>query len=360
MRIAHSRNRHISIDIALTLLQVSFCIALISCNASSAPSGSGSLRGRLIAVVGPQASHPRWPGLRGGALRFQERAPHMRLLVTTPADGSAEALLQTARSLLDQRVHAVCMLIDGCEVAAPALDLFEGQQIPVVAIGLDCGRDTLMGVVEADRTGAAELLGANLQKIAGERHSYILVHEDGRDDVSTNCYQRFQAAVQREYDMQLLRQIAAAGSPDGGRGELEQTLRDFRHAGIVVTLNAELWTNAPAGWLLSLRSHNENFRFATTSAAPDLWRYLGTSEQPGPAAALVGPLDGELGLAAVEIASELLLGVERRQSQRRIPCQIVTAENLPDFARRYAEAAGGLDVTEYLPKTPSTAPSGSE
>jgi len=54
-----------------------------------------------------------------------------------------------------------------------------------------------------------------------------------------------------------------------------------------------------------------------------------------------------------------LLGVERRRSLRRIPCEIVTAETLPDFARRYSEAAGGLDVAPFLPERPASAPAAS-
>ncbi len=128
-------------------------------------------------------------------------------------------------------------------------------------------------------------------------------------------------------------------------------LERFPNAGLVVSLDPALWLTPQAGWERDLRQVSGDFRFATLSAAPSLWSRLGTPERPGEAAALVGPLDGEIGYAAVEMAAQLLLGASQIVRERAVPCELVTADNLADFARRYAAAANGLDVQPFLPAT---------
>jgi hypothetical protein len=75
----------------------------------------------------------------------------------------------------------------------------------------------------------------------------------------------------------------------------------------------------------------------------------------GEAAALVGPLDGEIGAAAVELAITGLMQVSDTPRLRTISCELVTAATLPDFAQRYAQAAG-LDPAALLAQQGLRAP----
>ena len=83
----------------------------------------------------------------------------------------------------------------------------------------------------------------------------------------------------------------------------------------------------------------------TLSSAPPLWARL----RKGEAAALAGPLHGEIGYTA---AARVWAGLTAAEPFGRIdlvPCELITPETLDDFAGRYAESAG-VPLEELLPK----------
>ena len=125
-----------------------------------------------------------------------------------------------------------------------------------------------------------------------------------------------------------------------------------------MTFSPDVWLTARAGWRRELRQRYSNFHFATLGAPPILWRQLGTAAARGQAAALVGPLDGDIGFAAVEAVVHILMNPNGPPPNHTIPCELVTSENLVDFARRYSVAANGLNVSSYLPAAATTAPIG--
>ncbi len=324
---------------------------------------------QLVAIVGPSQTHPQWPGVRGGALRYEAAVPSVRIWCTAPPAATSADLLASVHYALDQQPQAVCLYIVDAEAARQSVDAILARQIVLVTIGLRPSDTRLYGHVDADLPAGAELLGGNLSSIAVGRKSYLLVHESGHDETATTCYERFMAAVQRHIGPELLasRNSAVVGTglkpasqsvgtgstpiPQSAARQIESLLATFPHAGLLVTLNPDVWLTGSAGWQRRLHDLNPEFRFATLAAPPALWRRLGTPQTPGDAAALVGPLDGDLGFAAVEIAAQALLSTGALIPVRCLPCELVTPENLPDFARRYAAAAGGLNVEGYLPAT---------
>lgn len=331
-----------------------FATSLMGCERSDGPrpDDARTLRGALVVVIGPAEGHPQWPGIRGGAERFAAGNPSLRLLCAAPREERGETLATTVERVLSDRPAIVCLWISNPDVAAPSVARIASQQVILVTMNARATAGYPAAHVDIDFSSAAHLLGSQLGAVAAGRRSYVLVHEEGRDPLATACYQRFAAAAARQYDVTLLE--ARRGTADTCAA-VEELVGRFSHAGLVVTLNPDVWLTARAGWDGELRARNREFRFATLSAAPLLWSRLGTPAAPGDAAALVGPLDGEIGYAAVELAARLLLGTERATMERVIPCELVTPETLADFAQRYAVAANGLDVSAWLPRA-TTAP----
>lgn len=320
------------------------------CNRSSDALGRPTLEeGTLIAVIGPSEGHPQWPGIRGGAQRFLSGVPTLRGQFETPRESTDLSLRAAVRRVLEHRPRAVCLYVADPELAATSIDLIAAEKVLLVTMGQRCPDARIYGHVGVSLPEAAGCLGENLARIAAGRRSYLLLHERGLSAEATECHRRFVAGAQRHYGITALQQENAAEGDRSPADLVEELLGRFPHAGLVVTLSPDVWLAARAGWDRRLRQLNRDFRFATLAAPPRLWQQLGTPAEPGDAAALVGPLDGEIGYAAVHMAVQALVGTEAPLTYRTIECELVTAENLADFARRYAAAANGLDVSGYLP-----------
>jgi hypothetical protein len=175
------------------------------------------------------------------------------------------------------------------------------------------------------------------------------VHEEGGEELSSGCYARFSVVARGIPTLALLQERNAAQSGRAPQQLIEEMLGQFPSAELVVTLNPKVWLCRQPRFTLPERAGPDGRseyanRFATLGAAPRLWPRL----QSGEAAALVGPLDGEIGYAAVDLAVQGVMLIPNAVRRRVIGCEVVTAEKLADFARRYAEAAN-LDVADLIP-----------
>jgi hypothetical protein len=347
--------------VPLTYLIV--CPLLTSCerSADEPPRKPHALHDLLIVAVGPSEEHPQWPGVRGGVERFFADVPSLRGRCVAPREGTPDALRATVERVLESKPNVVCLFVADVDGTRPSIDLLARRQCMIVTMGQATGDPRAAGHVGINFAAAAGELGENLSLVAAGRQSYLLLHEAARSELATNCYQRFSAAAQRRYDLTLLKEMDAAEGTQTPAQLVEQMLGLFPHAGLIVTLNPDVWLLATPGWDHRLHELNRRFRFVTLSAAPRLWAHLGTPTAPGDAAALLGPVDGDMGYAAAQLALQLMISTDRPPSAITIPCELVTAETLPDFARRYAAAANGLDVSAYMPQSPpaTTAPAGS-
>ncbi len=336
---------------------ISYLLAMLiftGCERQADPRNApGQSSAKIIALIGPEAGNPRWPAIRGGAQAYVASIGTVRLICEAPADSSASALVNSVEHVLRQHPQAIALYVYDSKHAQPAVERIEADQLPLITVGAVLPDVLTAGQVRLAPSTAAELLGENLSEIASAAgvKSYLIIHEDGRSETDTDCYRRFTSAAQREVGVHLLEQANAAATPNQSIADhVARLLDQYRHAGLVVTLAPDVWLRPAPGWLARLRASNQNFHFATTSAVPPLWPQLGTPDSPGRAAALVGELDGDLGRYAVRLAVEHLMGSSGGMSTtRRVEPELVTAHNLPDFARRYAEAAGNLDISPYLP-----------
>jgi hypothetical protein len=321
------------------------------CNSSPDPRAAGrSLpEGTSIVVIGPPQSAANCKPILGGARSFAAPYPHIQLLTAAPADDQPQTLLQLCQDLMNQNPAAVCLYVERPDVARAAAELITRGGALLVTMGRSIPGILSYGHVEVALPEAAEILGRSLPSIlppaqtpsgaTRTQRSYILLHEDGRDSTASDCYARFLAAAPGPPEFTRLTERNAANTSTPPQKLIEQMLAEFRSAELVVTLTPQPWLDPEQRFRLPRPG-----RFVTLSAVPRLWPRLLLGE----AAALVGPLDGEIGYAAAELAVQGLMLVPDAPRRRSVRCELVTADRLEDFARRYA-AAAGIDPAELLP-----------
>ncbi|MBW7905818.1 MAG: sugar ABC transporter substrate-binding protein [Phycisphaerae bacterium] len=291
-----------------------------------------------IAVVGPTATHPQWPAISRGALKAAERYGNARVLTSAPLTASAEALDVAVREALAAKPDAVCLYVLNPEAVEAAIPLLVESGALVVTMGAGIANSSFFGHVDSNIPGGAELLGERLDVIADGGRSYVLVHESGANTLATQCADRFNLGIREHYGLQRLDERNASQSTRAAHELIREMLDQFPNVAMVVTFNADAWLAVQPDVLLGPRT-----RFATMPATPELWPWV----RSGRAAALVGPVDGEIGDLAVELAMNGLTSERGGGGVRVVRSELVNARNLDDFARRYAEAAG-TTVAELL------------
>jgi hypothetical protein len=328
--------------------------ALTGCDRSPA-SASGARIGSqevLTFIIGPAGYCPEWPAIAGGAQRYSQHIPYMRLETVRLPGRTLTQVSETVSDVLKQKPYAICLYVTDAAAARPIGEQIVAHPPILITMGAPLEGVRVFAHVDPCVANGAGLLGEKLVKIAAGRQSYLLLHESGKDALATRCYRRFMASASGQYTLTLLDQSSAAGSDASPERVLEQMVTRFHRAGLVITLSPEVWLTVAPDTVLK-----EQTRFATLGACPELWPHL----RSGRALALVGPLDGEIGYAAMEMVSAAFTKSREFGTQRFILPELVTPETLEDFARRYAEAAG-LELADLMPTTdralPTTRPGG--
>lgn len=328
----------------ITLVVVTGCEQTPAGPAKCGPPADGD----LIVLIGPGQSDPRWAGIAGGAQRFIERYPSLRLHAVAPPDNSRAKLLRAVRDALSEEPRVICLYISYPARARAAIDKILYRSIPLITMGVRPDNPQVFGHVQVNLPGGAQSLGEHLAEIAAGKQSYVLLHWQGASAEDEHCYTRFMAKARSPGGLTLLEQRDASAVKQTPAELLQEMFTRFRHAGLAVTLHPAPWLSTPPAQLLG-----RDARFATLGAAPALWPYL----RSGEAAALVGPIDGQIGALAVEMAITAMSETRQTGLIRVVESELVTRETLGEFASRYAEAAG-LDSHELLasPATSRPAP----
>jgi hypothetical protein len=301
--------------------------------------------GELIVLIGPPAASPKWPAIAGGARRYLERYPSLRLETIAPTDNRPETLLRAADRALALNPKVVCMYVSDPRAASDAAEAVISHTTSLVTYGIELDVAGVFGHVREDLTGAAELLGKNIEQIVAGKRSYILLHRSGLNAATTHSYERFRTKARSFGSISQLEERNAADAEQPPIELIRAMFARFPNAGLVVTLEPTVWLTTPPAEVLG-----RNARFATVGASPALWGHL----QTGSATALAGVLDGELGALAVELALAAITENHAAGKVRTAPAELVTRATLDDFAKRYA-AAAGLELQELLSAT-STQP----
>lgn len=306
-------------------------------------------------MITPAEDDPRLAGIAGGARQCIGRYQPLELRTLTPPDNGPAALNDAAQEALRMQPGAVCVCVAAAETAREAVGALVGRGTTVVTIGDRVDVAGVYGHVRVDWAGGAALLGRQLEQVAGGSRSYLLLHWSSASQEARDCYLRFMAEARASPSLTLLDEADVGSGEPPAAQTLRALLARFPYAGVVITLAPSPWLDERPGGMLG-----RNTRCATLGAPPPLWRCLSAGE----ATALVGPIDGALGAAAVELALAGMTQSVRAGQVRTVECELVTAATLEDFATRYAQAAG-LDVRGTLerwaglqPATDAVAPGG--
>jgi ABC-type sugar transport system substrate-binding protein len=301
------------------------------------PAPPSAPRAATIVLVGPPETDPISAAVVGGALKAAAGFPGIVAEAVTPVASTAPAIEAAVNAALVGKPAAVGLWVDESQIGAGSIDRILAARVPLVTLGTRPAREAV-GQVAIDWAGAAALLGERLPEALGDRRSYVLIHEDGHSPLASSVYASFRSAARRHFSLALLDERKAPGA-EAAREAIRKSLDRFRHAGLVVTLAPDAWLAAGGEFALA-----NGPRFITLSTAPPLWPRL----RNGEAAALAGPVAGEVGKAAMELMLKAALGELDDEVVRYVPCELVTPETLDDFAARYA-AAGDLDPRTMRP-----------
>lgn len=327
-------------------LHLVVCAVLTGCEraADEAPR-TRPAGGLWISVVTPSEYAADWPGVAGGARRYLATTPTVSGECIAPrANETVAAFMQR---VLDRKPAAIVLLVPSVALAEPLARAVRAAHLPLITIGEPLPDELAVGHVDVSAAEAGELLAKALPTVIGDGLSYVLVRTPAPGDGAERVYDRFMSVARQQAAPRLLAE-AEGGGAAGVAAAVTELLEQYPRTSLVVTLDAAVWLDPPLGWEVGLRRTSPDYRFATLSAAPRLWAALGTPERPGRAVALVGALDGDRGYAAAELAVRIVLNPETPR-RRGVPSELVTAGTLADFARRYSDAAGGLDIAGWLP-----------
>ncbi|MBN2447787.1 MAG: substrate-binding domain-containing protein [Phycisphaerae bacterium] len=307
-------------------------------------------KGSEVFLIGPGPENARWPAVVAGARQAMQRYPYLRLRLLTPQPGSGTTVSSLIERAISQGASAIALWIDN--ETGHDIELEAAQRRGIVLVTMNDHLPNSPGIshVDVNMSEGAARLGQRLPEIADGHISYVLLHARGRDPVATACHDRFLERARNHSSIHELTERNLRGTDQTPQELVDEMLGLFPSASLVITLDRDLWGGLRPGISLP-----ETSRFVALSAAPALWPAL----RDGKAAALAGPLDGDIGRAAIELIASELASEQEDTSMRVIECEVVTPANLDDFARRYADAAGIplADLPIAIPTTqPASAP----
>lgn len=322
-------------------------LALGGCGSSqNVPRAAGPAAGSIIAVIGLPPSEPAGDAIVGGARRFATTISHLRVQIIVRGSDDTALLNRLVDDVISRKPAAVCLGVPQdsaphpttasatSEPFDPVVELIERIDATgclVVTYGRRTRSARVFAHVEGDYAAGAEKLANALPTLLAGRQTYVLQHTAGRSERASQCYARFTAAAGRRYGFSMLEERNAwiGGGPPGMH--MTDLLARFPHVALAISLEPDVWTRSQPPVTLPADA-----RYATLSATPDLWPDV----RGGRAAALIGPIDGDIGYRAVQLAWSGLTGGARGGEVELVRCELVTADNIDDFARRYRLAGG--------------------
>lgn len=304
----------------------------IGCDRNPGPNAGPSTAAQQssnVLFIGPAQDDPRAESILGGARRAVRGMSHLRFEFVSPPATDHESHIGLLREALQNGASGVCIFLREPDELLLLADEIRNSAVTLVTIGCRQRGIEPYTHVEIDLPGGAELLSRNLPQLAEGRRTYALVHARSRSDLDRACYERFVSYAPGAASITRVDARDFAETRETPAAIISHILSDFRSVSIIVTLSPEAWLSTDPPFTLP-----EGRRFVTLGAVEPLWPRL----RSGEAAALVGPIDGEIGAVAMQA---LLRGIAREQAElpvRIIPCNFVTRENLDAFAEQYRAA----------------------
>lgn len=313
----------------LAILLFSYLAYIIGCDrgpVEKPATGPKPIVGGRIVFIGPAQDDPRSEAVLAGARRVAAQVSYLRFEFLGPPATDRSMNLRMASDALHSGAVGVCVYLYGADDFAPLTEELRTSGIVLVTMGAVPRDIAPYQHINIDLAGGAEMIAENLSRCAAGRKTYALVHARSRSAIDHDCYERFISHRPGDSQMVQVAERDAFDPPELPSRIIADIVASFRSTAIVVTLSPEVWLTTEPPFAL-----DEGRRFITLGAVEPLWPRL----KNGEAAAIVGPLDGEIGAAAMQ---GVLRGVAREPAEmslRTIPCHFVTPETLDDFARNY-------------------------
>lgn len=284
-----------------------------------------------VFIIGLSETHPQWPAIRDAALHYAQKRPLIDCRAQAPNTLSQQDLNATVEQAIRDKPNVICLLVNNADTALTSAQTIISTGITLITAGTRLDLPNVYAHVSIDYATAAEHLGTHLPHIADDRKAYLLLHAAAANAEQEARHARFLAAAGRHAGPRLLDQQDQSRSRYTPAQLVELMLKRFPRSRLVVTLTPDAWLERPPENLLP--DHTDLITFGTS---PALWPLL----ENGRALALVGPLDGEIGRDALDLAMQAILEIPRTSSERIVSCEMITRDTFEDFAARYEAAAG--------------------
>lgn len=307
---------------------------------------SGSFTTRkpaLVIWVSPTANESGWSAVRSAAQASAADLGNIRLeFIAPPGPSSAAALLEGIRDAVLRKPDAICLWVIDGELDAAAVRLAVSSGALVVTLGAQSEEPGVYAHIDCGASAAGDLLGRGLANLPEQIRTYSLIHEATRGRAAKDCYEHFELSARSSANLTILDEHDATKAD--ARQLIQQTTQKFRYVGLIVTLSPRVWLETPPDLTLNIATT----RFMSVGAEPGLWPAL----QSGKALALAGPLDGDIGRIVIDAVVSGLTHSRAGGFTRTVDVELVTRENLVDFARRYAKAAR-VELSTLWPDAPA-------
>lgn len=299
--------------------------------------GSRPAPGAGIVFIGPPRSDARSTYVIAGAHKAAKQLGNVHFQSTAPISTDPAALQEAFDLALKTSAAVICVWVPEPRQADTFADQARNVGIRLIAITGSAETPDCYGHVYIDYPGAAGELARRLPTIAPHRRSYALLHQAPFSTADELALRTFQGADQRVMSMLTDREVTPSSS-------FTLAIRDVREAfpnvGLIVSLDPQARLAFAARRMPELeelaRDGQRATMLATLGAPPPAWPVL----QSGRVAALVGPLDPQVGAEAIALAVQAITGVANPATSRVAHYEWITPDTLADFAQRYADTAG--------------------
>ena len=296
------------------------------------------LKDKHVVFIGPSQRDIRWKAVAGGVKRYLADFTMLNVEYVAPADNHKDGLFSAVRDAIAQAPDVIVLYgRDANRMKSAASEIMQAP-IPLISAGEKPEVEGIIAHVDEDLGGAAELLGKNLESIAGEKKSYFLVHCMQRSYAASINFERFMGKARDFRGISLLQEGDACATETEPDSLIQSMFATFPNVGFTITLDSVIELPGVLDCLLRQKAP-----FVAIGASPALWRHL----QSGRALALAGVNDGALGAAAAEQVVAFLTENRDTVGNKVVGSEFITAETLPDFMKRYTDSAG-LDLQTLL------------
>lgn len=307
---------------------IATALALGSPGCERVPRAPAARLGGLIVLVGAGQDDPLWPVLQATAIRFERSSRNYRVQVAAPPVTSVNLQAKLIAALPRQSLRGLCIQVIDPPASRPLLDSLRNDGLVVVTLlkRLDAPEGFLHSGVDQHQIGTAlaDALADQLEPPA----TVATLQANNKQYLNLRA-RGFQARMARFPRLTLLRQLDCSPDPSAAAEMIQTTVQRFPGLdGWALMLNWPLGSKPPVKPLLP-----DTCRLVVPGPLANVAQWIRTGQVDVVVMADYGDMVNKaLQTCAVTLDGELPLFPDYNA-----PLLTVSADNLPDFQRRWAE-----------------------